>query len=82
MRGCWCDNRDFSNLRKRRATLFHLIAQLELISTSEEVYRNRLGDNRLRPDVLQDANRRISLLDSAIDSLLAIYPSRFGGEPF
>lgn len=82
MRGCWCNTYDFSDHRKRRSTLFHLIAQLELISTAEETHRRRLGDSRLRPDAYQAANSRISLLDSAIDSLRAVYPSVYGGEPF
>lgn len=75
-------NNGFSSTRKRRSALFHLIAQLELISIAEETHRKRLGDSRLRPDAYQSASKRISLLDSAIDTLLAVYPSHFGGEPF
>jgi len=82
MRTCWCKNNDFSSDRKRRATLFHLVAQLELIGAAEETSKKRLGDSRLRPDAYQAANSRISLLDSAIDTLRAVYPSRYGGEPF
>lgn len=82
MRGCWCSTYDFSSDRKRRSTLFHLIAQLELISTAEEAQQKRLGDSRLRPDAYATANHRISLLDSAVDTLRAVYPSIYGGEPF
>jgi len=79
---CRCNSYDFSDTRKRRSTLFHIIAQLELISAAEETARKRLGDSRLRPDAYQAANNRISLLDSAIDTLRAVYPSRYWGEPF
>jgi hypothetical protein len=82
MRTCWCNTYDFSSDRKRRSTLFHLIAQLELISAAEEACRKRLGDSRLRPDAYQAVNTRISLIDSAVDTLRAVYPSRYGGEPF
>jgi len=82
MRGCWCNTYDFSDHRRRRSTLFHLISQLELISTAEEACRKRLGDSRLRPDAYEAANTRICILDSAIDTLRAVYPSQFGGEPF
>lgn len=82
MRSCWCNTYDFSDHRKRRSTLFHLIAQLELISTAEVVERKRLRDSRLRPDAYATANHRISLLDSAADTLRAVYPSIYGGEPF
>ena len=77
-----CNSYVFSDPRKRRSTIFQLIAQLELISAAEETARKRLGDNPLRPDACQAANSRISLLDSAIDTLCAVYPSRYGGEPF
>ena len=73
---------DCSSLRKRRSALFHLIAQLELIAAAEDAHKKSLGDSRLHPDAYTAANRRISLLDSAIDSLLAVYPSLYGGEPF
>jgi hypothetical protein len=82
MKCCWCNTYDFSSTPKRRSTLFHLIAQLELISIAEQACRKRLGDSRLCPDAYQAANTRISLLASAIDALLAVYPSRFGGVPF
>ena len=81
-RGCWCTSFDFSDPRKRRSTIFHIIAQLELISAAEETARKRLSHSPLRPDACQAANSRISLLDSAIDTLCAVYPSRYGGEPF
>ena len=74
--------RDFSSSRKRRATLFYLIAQLEMISIAEESFKNHLPDNLLGSEAYDAANRRISLLDAAIDALLAVYPSLYGGEPF
>ena len=68
--------------RKRKAVVFQMIAQLELITLEEETRKNQLPDNPLNPKLHDDIRRRISLLDSAIDSLLAVYPSIFGGEPF
>ena len=82
MQPTWSNLHDFSSLRERRASLFCLIAQLELISIAEESCKNSLSSNLLGSGVFDAANRRISLLDSAIDSLLAVYPSLYGGEPF
>jgi len=73
---------DFFSERKRRATVFYTISQLELIAVEEEARKIYLSDNPIAPDSHHISMRRISLLDSAIDSLLALYPSLYGGEPF
>jgi len=65
-----------------RITLFNVISQLEIILASEDTLRNSMDDSVLKPDSAIDSNKRILLLESAIDSLLAVYPSRYGGEPF
>jgi hypothetical protein len=74
--------REIYSRRMRRITLFQVIAQLEIIATSEDAHRNSIKDNFLKPDSYNDANKRVLLIESAIDSLLAVYPSRYGGEPF
>jgi hypothetical protein len=82
MRRRKCHVCDFSSLRNRRASVFFVIRQLELIADAEEILKYSLRDDLLGFGRFDDANRRISLIDTAIDALLAIYPSLYGGEPF
>ena len=72
----------FSSQRKRRAALFFAIRQLELVAVAEESLKNNLRDDFLGHSLYDATNRRILLIDTAIDALLAVYPSLFGGEPF
>jgi len=82
MRRCRCCVYGFPSNRERWSAFFYLVDQLELISAAEESRRKWLSDNCLRPDARQATDSRILLLGSAVDTLLAVYPSRYGGEPF
>jgi hypothetical protein len=73
---------DYFSERKRKAVVFQMIAELQLITWEEEARNNQLSGNHLNPGLHDTLRRRISLLDSANDSLSAVYPSIFGGEPF
>jgi len=66
----------------RKVAVFHAIRQLELVADAEEILKNSLRDDFLQLSLYDAANRRISLIDTAIDALLAVYPSIYGGEPF
>jgi hypothetical protein len=55
---------------------------LELIAGAEEAGKGSRQSNNINPDFYNAANRRRNLIDTAIDSLLAVYPSLYGGEPF
>lgn len=71
-----------SSRRKRRIAIFYAITQLEMVADAEETLKNTLRYDFLGHSFYDTTNRRISLINTAIDALLAVYPSLYGGEPF